>query len=112
MAGKILETNAVKILESAPPSDPGTAVASILPFNNIKGSLVAPESSSAYSFSRIIHILKNLESFQNHRNHTGIIAESYLNHSLREATRGGTRSPYGRRMCPSEVSKWRLLVVL
>ena len=76
----------------------------VLPFNNIKGSLVAPESSWGYSFSRLIHIPKNPESLQNHLNHIGIIAESYLNHSVREATRGGTRSPYGRRMCPWEVS--------
>ena len=33
--GKILETNVGNILEWPPPSHPGIAVASILPFNNI-----------------------------------------------------------------------------
>ena len=59
-----------------------------LPFNIIKGSLGTPESSWFYTPSHTILVLQNPESFENTPNHTGIIAESHLNHSLREPTEG------------------------
>ena len=50
------------------------------------------ESSWPYAPSHVFLVLHNPESFENSPNHSGIIVESYLNHSLREAKQGGAWS--------------------
>ena len=50
--------------------------------------MVAPESSWLYAPSHAFRMLQNPESFENDPNHFGIIAESHLNHSIQEATKG------------------------
>ena len=52
-----------------------------------------PESSSLYAPFHTFLALHNPESFENIPNHSGIIVESYLNHSLREPKQGGAWSP-------------------
>ena len=38
-------------------------------------------------------MLQNPESFENDPNHSGIIVESHLNHSIQEATKGAVLNP-------------------
>ena len=89
------EPSVGKILEMPPcfqgPRGPAESLMS--PFNIIKGSLVAPESSWPYAPSHTFRMHQNPESFENYPNHFGIIVESHLNHSLQEATKGAVLNP-------------------
>ena len=89
------EPNVGKILETPPcfQQPRGHAESLIPPFNIIKGSLVALESSWFYAPSHTFRMLQNPESFENDPNHLGIIVESHLNHSIREAANGAALNP-------------------
>ena len=89
------EPNICKILETPPcfQLPLGHAEFIISPFNIIKGSLVAPESSWPYAPSHTFRVLQNPESFKNGPNHFEIIVESHLNHSIQEAAKGAVLNP-------------------